>query len=154
MCEESAMIVSFCGHADYIPSKQDEKRILDFLEEKIGNQSAELFFGGYGNFDGFALLCGKRYQLTHPNVKLILITPYLTEGFQKNRLNEIRSEYDEILYPPLEKVPKRYAILRRNQWMAEQADYVVAYVTHSWGGAYQTLQHAKKRHKEILSVLH
>ena len=147
------MIITFCGHADYVPSKQDEKRILDFLEEKIGNHSAELFLGGYGNFDGFALRCGKRYQLTHPNVRLILVSPYLTEEFQKNRLNEIRSQYDEIPFPPLENVPKRYAILRRNQWMAERANYVVAYVTHSWGGAYQTLQHAKKRRKEIFSVL-
>ena len=78
------MIVTFCGHADYSPSKQDEQRILDFLEQKIGDQSAELYLGGYGHFDRFAYLCGKKYQCDHPNVKLVFVSPYLTESYQKN----------------------------------------------------------------------
>ena len=147
------MIVTFCGHADYVPSEHHEKMIFDFLEEKIGDQSAELYLGGYGNFDRFALLCGKKFQSLHPNTKLIFVSPYMPIDLEKNILRQIEADYDEIVYPPLERVPKRVAISRRNRWMAEQADYVIAYVTRSWGGAYQTLQHAKKRNKDVFELL-
>ena len=147
------MIVTFCGHSDFIPSEHHEKMILNFLEEKIGDQSAELYLGGYGNFDRFSLLCGKKFQSLHPDTKLVFISPYMPIDLEKNKLKQIEADYDEIIYPSLENVPKRVAISRRNRWMAEQADYVVAYVIRSFGGAYQTLQHAKKSHKEIFAVL-
>lgn len=147
------MIVTFCGHADYNPSAHHEKTILDLLEEKIGDRHAELYLGGYGSFDRFALLCGKRFQASHPNVKLIFISPYMPNDLEKNHLKQIVAAYDEIVYPPLERVPRRVAILRRNLWMVEHADLVVAYVIRSFGGAYQTLQHAQKCNKEIFELL-
>ena len=36
--------------------------------------------------------------------------------------------------------------------MVEMADYVVAYVSHDWGGAYTTYQHAKRKGKEIFNL--
>ena len=142
------MIVTFCGHADYVPSEHHEKMILDFLEEKIGDRPAEFYLGGYGNFDRFALLCGKKFQSTHPNTKLIFVTPYLTDDYLKS----MEANYDGIVYPPLERVPKRFAISRRNRWMAEQADYMVAYVTRSWGGAFQAMKRAQLQKKEIYNL--
>ena len=50
----------------------------------------------------------------------------------------------------MESVPPRFAISKRNQWMVEAADIVVAYVLHNWGGAAMTLQHAKRKKKEII----
>lgn len=57
--------------------------------------------------------------------------------------------YDETVYPPLESVPKRFAISRRNEWMVRESDIVVAYVTHSWGGAAKTLEYARRKKKQI-----
>ncbi len=50
------------------------------------------------------------------------------------------SRYDGTTYPPLEKVPLRYAIVRRNEWMVHESDVVISGVTHSWGGAAKTLE--------------
>ena len=61
-----------------------------------------------------------------------------------------REGYDETVYPPLESVPRRYAILRRNEWMVRRSDVIVAYVLHSWGGAAKTLDYARKKKKIIL----
>lgn len=36
--------------------------------------------------------------------------------------------------------------------MVEQADCVVAYIDHEWGGAYTTYQYAIKKGKEILNL--
>ena len=60
------------------------------------------------------------------------------------------SGYDWTVYPGLENVPRRFAISHRNRYMVDKADFVVAYVTHSWGGAAQTLEYANQKKKSII----
>ena len=71
--------------------------------------------------------------------------PYLDRTFNEGL-------YDDSTYPPLEEVPRRYAISRRNEWMVDQADVVVAYVDHGWGGAAKTLEYAKRKNKRIINI--
>lgn len=79
----------------------------------------------------------------YPHVKSILVLPYLDR-----KLDE--SQCDWTVYPGLEKVPRRYAITHRNHYMVNDADVVIAYVQHSWGGAAQTLDYAKQKKKRII----
>lgn len=144
--------ITFCGHSDYISSVEDEKRILTILSEKVGDQDAELLLGGYGAFDAFARACGRKYQQTHPNTKLIFVTPYINTDNIKIRSNDNSAHYDAIVYPPLENIPSRFSILCRNKWMVEKADFVIAYVRHEWGGAHKTYEHAIKKQKEIFNL--
>ena len=146
------MTVTFCGHADFSKSAEYEKKILDFLEERVGNQPADMYLGGYGSFDSFAYDCCKKYKQTHPNVALVFVTPYLSVGYRKNHSEREKAGYDSILYPEIEEKPKRYAIAYRNKYMVEKADYVVAYITHDWGGAYKTYQYAKRKKKPIFNI--
>ena len=122
------------------------------MTEIIGDDHAELYLGGYGSFDAFARRCGKKYQETHPNTKLVFITPYITIDYQKNHLEYEKNLYDDIIYPELEKVPLKFAISYRNRWTVEKADCVIAYITHDFGGAYQTYKHAKKKQKQIFNI--
>lgn len=62
------MIVAFCGHSQFSKSKECEQRILDFLEQKVGDRAADMYLGGYGGFDGFAYECCKKYKEKHPNI--------------------------------------------------------------------------------------
>lgn len=146
------MIVTFCGHAHFSGSEEYEKKILSFLEEKIGDQPADMYLGGYGGFDGFAYDCCKKYQKMHPNVSLVYVTPYLTGVHQKKHLDYQQTRYDFILYPEIEDKPARFAISYRNKYMVEKADYVVAFVSHDWGGAYTTYKHAKRNGKEVFNL--
>ena len=145
------MIITFCGHASYIERDGDEEKLLSLLTEIIGDSPAELYLGGYGAFDEFARRCGSKYQDTHPDTRLVFVTPYITEEYQKNHLEPIKRIYDATVYPPIENVPMRFAISHRNKWMAEQADVVVAYITHEFGGAYGTYKHAKRKQKKIFN---
>lgn len=147
-----ALIVSFCGHAHFFKSEEHERKILSFLEEKIGDQPADMYLGGYGGFDSFAYECCKKYKETHPNISLVLVTPYITIDYQRNHLRYEEVMYDSIIYPEIEDKPKRYAIIYRNKYMVEKADYVVAYVSHDWGGAYATYKHAKRKGKAIFNL--
>ena len=58
--------------------------------------------------------------------------------------------YDGTIYPPLENVPKRLAIIKRNEWMVDHADVIVAYVLHDWGGANDMLQYAACKDKVVI----
>ena len=146
------MIVTFCGHDQFSKSEEYEQKLLAFLEEKVGDLPGDMYLGGYGSFDGFAYDCCKKYKETHPNVSLVFVTPYLTIDYQKNHLNYQKIKYDSILYPEIEDKPKRYAITYRNKYMVEKADFLVAYVSHNWGGAYTTYKHAKRKGKEIFNL--
>lgn len=141
------MIITFCGHADFQNVPNYEKQVLSCLEKIIKDDAAQLYSGGYGNFDRFAHQCGKLYQSTHPNVQLILITPYISTTKSIDP-----TQYDAVIYPELETVPAKFAILQRNRWMIDQADTLIAYVNHRCGGAYQTYQYARKKKISLINL--
>ena len=145
------MIITFCGHSSYSGNMQDEEKILTLLEEISNGEDLTFYLGGYGGFDGFAKQCCKKYKILHPNSRIIFITPYLGKWLDE-RKEYIEEEYDEVIYPELENVPPKFAISRRNEWMVNQADYVIAYVQLHFGGAYNTLLYAHKHNKLYTNI--
>ena len=109
----------------------------------IKNGTDEFYLGGYGGFDHLCAAVLRDLKKSYPQIRLILVLPYLNSSM-------ITDGYDETLYPPLESVPKRFAISRRNEWMVRECDTVVAYVTHGWGGAAKTLEYAQRKKKAVL----
>ena len=91
------MVVTFCGHSQFRRTEGLARELLAFLEEKIGDAPADLYLGGYGDFDRFAYDCCKKYKETHPNVSLVYVTPYLTVEYQRNHLEYEKTRYDAIL---------------------------------------------------------
>ena len=85
-----------------------------------------------------------------PEIELIFITPYLDKNYSK--LEFAKYHYDDVIFPPLESVPHKFAILKRNEWMVEETDLVIAYVMYSWGGAAKTLEYAKRKNKTIINL--
>ena len=122
------------------------KKLRVVIEELISRGATEFYLGGYGGFDSLAASTVRSLKASHPNIRLILVIPYLNREYDSKA-------YDELLYPPLENVLPRYAISKRNEWMVEEAQIVVSYVTHDWGGASKTLAFAKRKKKEIISVV-
>lgn len=143
------MIVTFCGHRDFRKTSASEKLLSELLEG-YARQDDELvcYNGGYGNFDGFAADCVKNLQKKHNNICNCLVIPYIHPEFLE-RINILNEYFDETFYPPLERVPLKYAIIRRNEWMIDNADGLFACVRRSWGGAAQTLEYARQRKKII-----
>ena len=146
------MIIAFCGHSDYIENPEDEKKILDILQKEGVDAGNEFFLGEYGGFDTFSYKCAKGFKNTHPNNKLIFVTPYLIDGNRKKNMEFKRERFDLIIYPELENIPPRFAILYRNRWIVEQADIIIAYITHKYGGAYTMYRYAKQKNKKIYNI--
>ena len=137
------MVITFCGH----DSVQEVDKVRDWLcnalDQFQDEENITCYLGGYGGFDNLAASVVRQKQKQRPNLQAVLVIPYLDRKYDE-------TEYDYTLYPPLESVPPRYAILRRNKWMVEQADVVIAYVTHSWGGAAKTLKYAQTKKKNLI----
>ena len=145
-------IITFCGHANFHKAQEYEQQLIDILERETRDCTAEMYLGGYGNFDEFAYQCCLSLKHTHNNISLIFVTPYITESYQRNQLIQYAEKYDCILYPEIEDKPLKYAINYRNRYMVDKADLVIAFVDHTWGGAYQTYQYATRKKKRILNI--
>lgn len=137
------MKVMFCGHSEV----HDRDAVRQWLGvvclELIESGAEEFYLGGYGAFDFLCADVLRELKKAHGHIRLILVLPYLNSSMNT-------TGYDETLYPPLESVPKRFAILRRNEWMVQECDAVVAYVTHGWGGAAKTLECAQRKKKRLI----
>ena len=139
-----SMTVTFCGHAQISQSEKIEKWLYDVTQKLIEQGATTFYLGGYGAFDSLAASILREQKKQYPQIELVLVLAYLNT--ERNT-----SGYDSTVYPPLETVPRRFAISHRNRWMVESADVVVAYVLHDWGGAATTLRCAKQKKKQIIS---
>ncbi len=145
------MIITFCGHSNYSSSLEDEERLLKLFDIVACGKQVDFYLGGYGCFDSFALKCAKKYKQSHKDAKLVFITPYLDKWLD-NKKDILEKDYDEIVYPAIELVPRKFAIIKRNEWMIDNADYLFAYVKTHYGGAYRTLLYAHKRKKSYTNI--
>ena len=126
--------------------------MLSTINELIGENKADFYLGGLGDFDSFAYSCCKKYIAHNSNASLVFVTPYLSLEYQKNRLEYQKNLYDNILYPNIEDKPLKFAISYRNKYMIEAADFVIAYITRDYGGAYQAVKYAKRKGKIIFNL--
>ena len=138
------MIVTFCGHREIAQTTEVEEWLQTVIHGLIEQGATTFYLGGYGAFDGLAASVLRKEKKNHPWIERILVLAYLN-----GRQDAVG--YDGSVYPELEKIPRRFAILHRNRWMVQSADVVVAYVLHDWGGAATTLRYAKQKRKRIIS---
>lgn len=123
--------------------------LTDAVERHIAEYGVTDFLvGNYGQFDCMAAAMVKRAKEQHPGIRLYLMLPYRPE--QGRPLPNMEG-YDNAVYPmDMEGVPLKLAIPRLNRIMVGDANYVIAYVMHSWGGAATTLEHAQARERKGL----
>lgn len=146
------MIITFCRHRDFVKTEKIENTLIDLLKFFAkGCETIDCYCGGYGQFDGFTAECVRKAKKDFENIRNCLIIPYISLSYQE-KIKYLKDYYDEIIYPLLENIPSKYAIIKRNEWMIDQADLLIAYVKHSWGGAAKSLQYAKRKDTAIFQL--
>ena len=145
------MTITFCGHSNFSFDNTVKEKLRELLlQETRKNHACKFYLGGYGDFDSLCLSILKELKIKFPNIELLFITPYLDNNYSK--LETAKLYYDGIIYPPLENVPRRFCISKRNEWMVDEADFVIAFVKYSWGGAAKTLEYAKRKKVEFFNL--
>ena len=121
------------------------------VERHITQYGVTSFFvGHYGSFDHMAAQAVKEAKAYHPEVQLMMVMPY----HPAIRPIEKPDGYDSTYYPwEDERVPKRLAIVKTNQRMVNDCDYLIAYAWHYLGGSGQIVEYARKREARGLIVV-
>ena len=141
-------VCTFFGHSD-CPNAV-APNLCTALIELIENNGVDVFYvGNQGNFDRMVRSALKEFSDTNPHIRYAVVLAYMPK--KRDGLTEI--DYKNTLLPEgIEAVPPRFAIYWRNKWMLKQADYVVTYITHSWGGAAQFAETAEQQGKHIVNL--
>ena len=136
----------FIGHRDtpltLLPKLEDaeERHILQF-------HAAEFVVGQYGSFDRMAASAVLSAKHKRPEVVLKLLLPY-----HPAERSVIRTEdFDALLYPPgMETVPRRYAIVKANEYMIRHCDFLICFDCYRAGNTHKLVKTALRRQEKRL----
>ena len=146
---------TFAGHRDVFQSNIPEK--LDEAISKIiasGDDAFTFLVGNMGEFDSMCSSAVRKAKkkFSDKHISLELVLPYFSQELNTNK-EHYNQSFDDIVIPAeLAGVHYKAAITKRNQWMVEQSDYLVAYVYRDYGGAYATLRYAEKKETQVINL--
>ena len=124
-------------------------RIEEAVERHYQQYDIRQFYvGGYGTFDALAASAVKAVKKRHNDMELYLLIPY----HPAQRPVAVPEGFDNTFYPPLEHVPRRYAIVKANRYMVETCDTIICYVRHI-GNTRTLLEYAQRWKGERLSCI-
>ena len=139
---------TFFGHRDCPSSIKSKLRKV--LTDLIESHAVDMFYvGQQGSFDSMVRSVLKELVSLYPHINYAVVLERMPP---KRDEFDTRDYSDTMLPEGIETVHPRFAISWRNKWMIKQSDYVVTYVTHSWGGAAQFAELAEKQKKTVINV--
>ena len=137
---------TFFGHRDCPEAIKPKLKAV--LIDLIENRSVNLFYvGRQGAFDSVVRSVLRELSQKYPHIDYAVVLERLP-GKQDAADDPFRT----ILPEGMEQIHPRFAIDRRNAWMVRQSTFVVAYVTHAWGGAAKFMQMAIRQKKTVINL--
>ena len=139
---------TFFGHGD---CPDDLRPLLkNVILNLIATHGVNMFYVDHqGGFDGLVRGVLRELGQEYSEVRYAVVLAYLpSERSAPFGLS------DTMLPEGIELVHPRFAISWRNNWMLQQADFVVAHVSHPWGGAPQYVQKAIRSSKTVINLYH
>lgn len=151
---EGVKSCAFSGHRE-LPENFDGQELERLLETLAGAGVKTFFFGGAVGFDLVAANYVLRLKEKFPEIVLVACIP--CDGQEKYYSAEEREQYVRALAQSDEVVILsdhyyRGCMLRRNDYMAERADALIAFCRKSTGGTAYTVRAFKKRGKSVFFV--
>lgn len=139
-------ICTFFGHREITQNiKPVLKRILTELIEERGVD--QFYVGNHGAFDYTVKRVLKDLKPFYPHINYAVILAYIPTKQSDS------SDFEDTIFPEgLESSPPKFAIIKRNNWMLERAQFVVTYVTNTQGGAAHFQEVAQKKGKTVINI--
>ena len=139
-------------HSDCAKAKSLDE--LSKAYQQFGKEYVEFLVGRNGEFDQLVSSTVRRVKrnFRDDNSALVLVLPYLTAEYENNH-QSFHEYYDEIeICQDAAEGHYKAAIQVRNREMVDRSDLVVCCIEHNSGGAFRTVQYAKKKNKEIVNL--
>ena len=145
-------ICAFFGHRD-TPITNSLVSMLEATLVFLINQGVDVFWCcEQGDFDWMVRSVVLKLKKRFSHIKVCYVLAYPT--FLRSEISSayLEETYDEIIYPSIvaEGYPK-FAISRRNQYIAEKADVIVCYIKRQSGGAFKAVKTAEKLNKKVIN---
>ncbi len=116
--------------------------LRETLVRLIEEGADDFYVGNHGSFDHHAASVLSELAALYP-IRWAVVLAYLPRE---------TADYPTIYPEGLERVPPRYAILRRNYWMIDACDVVIACMKYASHGTGRAIDYADKKHKRILFI--
>ncbi len=147
--------VAFFGHRYIKNPFRVEKVLYEQIRRILSEKEyVEFLVGRNGEFDQCVSSIVRKIKRENcdDNSSLVLMLPYLTAEYLNNEEN-FKKYYDsvEVSLRASKSHPKS-AIQIRNREMVDRAELVICFVEKNYGGAYKTIEYAKKQGREIINI--
>ena len=137
---------TFFGHRNC--SETIKPKLRETIVDLIHNHGVDMFYvGNQGQFDAYVHSALKAVKQEYPQIRYAVVLAYMP-----GKATEYDDYSDTMLPEGIEAVLPRFAISWRNDWMLRQSEYVITYITHTWGGAYQYAEKAKRQKKITINI--
>ena len=136
---------TFIGHSECykVTDEQIKQEIIKLIDLGVTN----FISGGQGNFDKKCGYLVHKLKKDYPQIKNILVIPYLTFKIYDKTI------FDEIIYPDgFENLYFKAAIPERNKYLVDNSNYAICYISHTFGGAFKTYTTAKNKKLNIINL--
>lgn len=144
----------FAGHR-FAPHSLLPEVLLAVGEIVRESDSVEFYSGGMGDFDKLCEQAVREIKKGFPEKEILLslVLPSCQYVPENRYLTYLSRLYDEIFVcEASDGAHYKSMIGKRNRWMIENSDILIAYVTHDGGGACAALKYAQKRNLRIIRV--
>lgn len=132
------MTVTFCGHRDTQDAPELRAWLTGCVEKLVAEGADTFYLGDYGGFDRLAASVVWQVKQKVSYVESVHVLAYLGQRADVYG-------FDRTMYPEIEDGPLRFAIVRRNRWMVDHSDVLVACVILDSGGAAEMRRYARRK---------
>ncbi len=145
---------TFAGHRE-VYGRNVKSSIELAIESILKKDSSFIFYSGdMGEFDKMCSSVVRTAKRQHPelDIKLVVVLPYMMTKVNTDKELYARL-FDEIVIPiELAEAHYKSAITKRNRWIVDKSDCLIAYVYRNYGGAYTTMKYAYRTKKEVINL--
>lgn len=140
------MTVTFVGHRD--TPENVYGLLYEALWTLIQKEGANCFYvGEQGAFDRMAARALCELKKIYSHIEYYVVLAYMPT------LNSARERTAPTLLPAeVAQAPAKYSLDRRNRWMIDKSDVVIAYVNRSCGGAASFRKRAITKGKRVINL--
>ena len=121
--------------------------LLENIKNLISNGVVDFYVGTQGDFDRTVYNVLREIKKTH-SVNIYVVLAYLHRAPETPYFNMC----DTIFPDELTTTPIRFAIRRRNSYMINKSDYVIAYLDSPFSNTIVNIEEALKKKKRIINL--
>lgn len=111
------------------------------IENLIKNGADDFYIGHNGKFDSLVHKALKRLKAVYPHIRFAVV---LTSP------DKAPTDIPSVFPEEMTRVMPRFAIVKRNHYMVDLCDCIIAYAANPYGNTAKLCEYAKKKGKTVL----